>query len=342
MAKAKKLPSGNWRVRVFSHKDRDGKAHYESFTAATRAEAEMQAAEFAATRKRKKRNDLTVSEAIDGYIKAKTWFLSPSTINGYMKLQTTRYKRIEHLKLTELDNETMQTYISKLSSKVSPKTVRNAYALLSSSIGMYEPDLTFKVSFPAKKKTKPVSPSDDDVRKLYADAGPRMKIYMGFAMIGLRRGEICALEYSDIVDGVAHVHRDMVEDPEGGWIIKEIPKTSESDRYVRLPGELLGRIGTGNGRIVTCAPNAITEGFVRLRKKHNLSIRFHDLRHYFASIAAVLGVPDIYAADLGGWSRNADVMKSVYQNNIESMSDYYGRQMAEHMDKIMGSEKNKK
>ncbi len=46
-------------------------------------------------------------------------------------------------------------------------------------------------------------------------------MYMGFAMIGLRRREICALTYEDIVDGISHVHSDMVENPEGRWIIKE-------------------------------------------------------------------------------------------------------------------------
>ena len=36
MAKAKKLPSGNWRVRVYSHTTPDGQKKYESFTASTK------------------------------------------------------------------------------------------------------------------------------------------------------------------------------------------------------------------------------------------------------------------------------------------------------------------
>ena len=51
MAKAKKLPSGNWRARV-SYTDPDGKRRYQSFTAATKKEAEYAAAEFALDRKR--------------------------------------------------------------------------------------------------------------------------------------------------------------------------------------------------------------------------------------------------------------------------------------------------
>ena len=51
MPKAKKLPSGSWRCRVYSYTDADGKKHQESFTAPTKAEAEMMAAEYA-TKKR--------------------------------------------------------------------------------------------------------------------------------------------------------------------------------------------------------------------------------------------------------------------------------------------------
>lgn len=47
MAKAKKLPSGNWRVRIYSHTDVQGKKHYESFTASTKQQAEMMGAKFA-------------------------------------------------------------------------------------------------------------------------------------------------------------------------------------------------------------------------------------------------------------------------------------------------------
>ena len=73
-----------------------------------------------------------------------------------------------------------------------------------------------------------------------------------------------------------------------------------------------------------------------LRDKLGLNgIRFHDLRHYFASSAAVLGIPDIYTADMGGWQRGGSVMKSVYQNNITSMSEYYSRKIADHMDGVI-------
>lgn len=39
MAKAKQLPSGNWRVQVYDYTDSIGKRHYKSFTAETKKEA---------------------------------------------------------------------------------------------------------------------------------------------------------------------------------------------------------------------------------------------------------------------------------------------------------------
>ena len=90
MANARKLPSGNWRVRVFSHRDSTGKAHYESFTASTKAEAEMQAAQFKSSNRHRKTLDLTVSEAIEGYITAKEGVLSPATVRLYRQMQRRR------------------------------------------------------------------------------------------------------------------------------------------------------------------------------------------------------------------------------------------------------------
>ena len=80
MATAKKLPSGNWRVQVFSHTDGTGKRRYESFTAPTKREAELMAEEFGAKKDRRAKHNLRVGEVIDGYITAKTAVLSPSTI----------------------------------------------------------------------------------------------------------------------------------------------------------------------------------------------------------------------------------------------------------------------
>lgn len=336
MAKAKKLPSGSWRAQVYSYTDKDGKKHRESFTAATKAEAEMMAAEYAAGKSRKLKNNLTVKEAISGYIEVKEGVLSPSTIAGYAKMLRNNYKGIEDKRINSLRSEDMQRFVSDLASDHSSKTVSNAYNLLTAAIGMYAPDLTFKVTMPPRRKRRPASPDNDAVKSLFDAAHHKLKIAIGFGMVGLREGEIAALEYSDLEGDLIHVWRDVVRDRTGKWVVKEMPKTEDGDRYVRLPGFLLELIGEGEGRIDPVRPSTISKQFAELRDKLELNgIRFHDLRHYFASSAAVLGIPDIYTADMGGWQRGGSVMKSVYQNNITSMSEYYSRKIADHMDGVI-------
>lgn len=336
MAKAVKLPSGSWRCRVYSFTDADGKKHRESFTAPTKAQAEMLAAEYAANKHRRIRHDMTVAEAIDGYIKAKEAVSSPSTIRGYRQMQKTRYDSIDRKKIRALTSEDMQIFISKLVKKdLSPKTVRNVYGLLVSSVALYDDSARFKVTFPAKQKKRQESPSDDVISMLNRAASDQMKVCIALGCRSVRRGEICALKYEDINNGVAHIHADMVKDSDGNWVYKEIPKTSDSDRFVKVPD-----LGEGEGFIVKWTPDSITKRFIDLRNSLGLTIRFHDLRHYFASTAAVLQIPDIYTADLGGWQRDGKTMKAVYQNNIKSMSDYYAKKMEDHISSVLKEDAN--
>ena len=67
MAKAKKLPSGNWNVKVFSHIE-NGKRKYESFTAESKAEAEYLASQFKHEKEERQSGNITVKEAMDRYM----------------------------------------------------------------------------------------------------------------------------------------------------------------------------------------------------------------------------------------------------------------------------------
>ena len=93
-------------------------------------------------------------------------------------------------------------------------------------------------------------------------------------------------------------------------------------------------IGTGSPEnfIIDIKPNAIGNAFLRLKKKLGIDIRFHDLRHYFASLAKVLDIPDNYTANLGGWRNGSKVLKDVYQNNIVSMNEMYAKRINEHLE----------
>lgn len=334
MPNAKKLPSGSWNVRVYSHKDKNGKKIYESFTASTKRQAELMAAEFKAGKRLRVDDNKTVLEAVAGYISAKEGVLSPSTVRGYERM-VKYYEPIEHIKIYQLTNERVQIFVSDLSRCLSPKTVSNIFGLLSSSIGLYLPDKRIKVTLPKIIHQKSLSPSDEDVRALYEAACEELKKCIALSAYGsMRRGEISALRYSDIDGSTLFIHADLVKDKGGEWIYKE-PKTPDSIRYKRVPDEVVGLLGTGepDEYVVKWLPDTITKRFIDLRKKHGVSIRFHDLRHYYASIGAALGIPDLYLAESGGWKQNSKVLKSVYQNKITPISEAFEKKLNDHFSK---------
>lgn len=342
MATAKKLPSGSWRVLAYLGKDAAGRPIRMSFTADTKKEAEYQAAEYIAKNQKAHDKDLKVKEAIDRYITAKTAVLSPSTIRAYRSYQRTHYDGIGKKRVYKLTTEDMQLFISGLTlDGVNAKTVANIYGLLASSVALFRPDTVFRVKLPTRKKKARQSPSDGVVCDLFRKADSELQKCIALAAFGsLRRGEICALKHCDL-DGLRlTVHADMVMDENGEWIYKDIPKTSESNRLVTLPPEVVALIGDGmdDDYIIGISPSRVSDRFIKLCKRLGIdNVRFHDLRHYYASIGAVLGVPDTYLSSFGGWRSDSPVMKTIYQGTIEDQTAIYASAMTAHFSNLMNS-----
>lgn len=340
MASAYRLPSGKWRVLVFSHVDENGKRKYESFTAATKQEAENQARKFSNNKIRNSSSGLSVEDAIEGYIKAKTGVLSPSTIRTYRGMQKKYYKQLAKIKILKLTNEDIQLMISELTQTVSAKTIKNIYALLCASIAFYSSDIKFNVSLPTARKKTSNSPSNEDVQMLFKMALPWLQKCIALAAFGgMRRGEIAAIKYKDVADDAIFIHADLVMDEDNKWVYKDLPKNQSSVRIVRLPREVIAMIGKGNPEdyIIGYNPNTISKMFIKLRDRLGVDVRFHDLRHYYASIGAVLNIPDIVLADFGGWRHDSPVMKTVYQGNISDISEGYSKKMINYFRDVMNS-----
>lgn len=346
MPNAKKLPSGNWRCRVYSHTDSSGKKHYESFTASTKVQAEMMASKFANDNDHKRSEDITVEQALKNYMESNRNVLSPSTLYGYEEA----YKRLKdfyHLRIRKVNSAQAQNVISHLVDKgYSPKTVKNTYAFFKASLAFSGAETNFRIHLPSTVKKPQNAPENEDIQVLYENANDTMKLAILFGCLSLRRGEISALKYGDLKDNALFVHSDMVWGTDRKWHYKEVPKTDASYRTVYLPDFMLEMIGKGNPKdyIMDVKPNAIGNGFLRLKKKVGVDIRFHDLRHYFASLAKVLDVPDTYTASLGGWRNGSKVLKEVYQNNIVSLNEVYAGKINKHLESMTRNmtRKNKK
>ena len=339
MPTAKKLPSGSYRVRIYSHTDPSGKQIYQSFTAPTKEQAELHALEWKNKHDRHQITALTVYEAVEGYINAKEGVLSPSTIRGYVKILKNNYTPIGNVRIDKLTSETLQIFISDLSKEKSPKTVRNIYGLLVAAIGLYLPDRVFRITLPQKSIKKEFSPSNEDVSALYESASPELKKCIALAAFGsLRRGEICALTFSDLNGNTLSITKDMIQGKDNKWVVKDIPKTAASVREVRLPQKVVDLLGSGepNEKIIKYKnPGSITQCFTKLRDRMGVNIHFHQLRKFYASIGAVLGIPDTFLSDFGGWSKSSKVMKDVYQHKIVSMSDLYANKLSDYFNEII-------
>lgn len=318
MATAKKTSSGNWRIQILDYIDAEGKKHKKSFTASTKKEAEYQAAQYLATREDHRPENISVGEAIRRYIDSKAAVLSPSTIRGYRSLEKTAYEGISRQRINKLNNTIVQVWISRFSDGRTPKTVRNAFGLLISALDMFAPDLRLKVTLPQKQRPELYTPSDDDIKLLLDHIkGKELEIAVMLAAFGpLRRGEICALESSDIHGRTVSVSKSMVLDADKTWRIKP-PKTYGGYREIDFPQFVINRMAGIQGRIIQATPDQITHRFRRaLKSAHLPDFRFHDLRHYSAAIMHVVGMSDQYIMRRGGWSSD-HVMKSVYRNVID-------------------------
>lgn len=334
MATVKKLPSGNWNAISYYKDPITGKVSRPSFTASSKSEAVRMAVEWEIEKKALPQ-EMTVRECIERYINVKEKALSESTIRVYRIMQSRYYSNIERISIKKLSDEDMQAFISDMCKTHSPKTTRNAYALLESSVSMFS-RRQFRVTLPQKKNTELHIPNDDQVKILIDNACHSLKIAIALAATGTcRAGEVCALYYRDVdySNNTIHVHADMIKNSANEWIIKDIPKTSASERYIPLPDAVMQLIGTGDPDqlIYGRKPSAIDSGFYRLRERVGIQCRFHDLRHYAASIMHALGIPDQYIMERGGW-KSDNVLKSVYRNTLSDQSAKFARVANDHFE----------
>lgn len=338
MAKAKKLPSGSWRCLVYSHSEpkftKDGKPVldnngkqklrkvYESFTSddpspAGKREAERRAAMFAAGKEDKtKPSALTFGEALDKYIDSRENVLSPRTVMDYKRIRKNDLQELMDVKISRITQDLIQQAINAdVAKHHSPKTVRNNHGLISAVLRQYRPDFALNTALPKKVRPELYIPSDAEIQCLMAYVtGTEMELPILLAAFGpMRRGEICALETSDIDGCVVHVRRNMILKPDHTWITKA-PKSYAGDRYIEYPEFVAQKWAGMNGRITNLNPNNITDKFRYVLKGAGLQhFRFHDLRHYSASIQHALGIPDAYIMQRGGWG-NDGVLKAVYRH----------------------------
>ena len=263
-----------------------------------------------------------------------------STLSSYGSI--VRRRLIPHfgkMSLSEIGYDQVQSFVTELAKEVAVKTLHNVIICLrvmlvgkkgSSAVkrGFLRHDPTRGVEMPTKDQKQVVPPTPQEVWKL-VDAGeeiggPGRDMIFVDAFTGLRRNEILALQYSDIdwtnkelVINKA-VSKTKVSDGVRKWEWRiGPPKSRKSNRRVAAAEavlELLRRLradakdssgqvflGPGGKRM---DPDYFDQFiFGRVAAHAGLpNVRFHDLRHFFASMLIAQGESAKYVCDQMGHS----------------------------------------
>ena len=332
---ARKLPSGSWFVRVRI----DGKDI--GITRDTEKAAIAEAMAVKAGAKRVERHSaytMTVREAVGEYIRAREHALSPSTIRGYVEKARNHFPTIMDRSIARLSVRDYQRAID--TERCSPKTLKNAWSLVSSAIKEQtgsSPDVHLPQ---VPKNTHAFLQPEEIALFLEAAEGDSEEIAILLALHGLRRSEILSLQWSDVdlKRGVLHVRGAVVYDSSGALIRKDTNKNTSSRRDVPI---MIPRLETllrlqkeKSGPVVHCYPNTIQRHIDKICGRAGLPrVGTHGLRHSFASLAYHLGVPEKVAMELGGWS-DYQTMRNIYTHIAKSdlkkfssaLSDFYAGQ----------------
>ena len=309
MASIRKLPSGRWQIRKMQH----GQVYSLIVDTKPRTkEADRLIDDLINSNPDPRHDSFEVCAA--KYIEDRSSVLSPATVREYKAMLRLLPSWFLHKPAGLITAEDVQIYVNQL--HASPKTVRNKHGFVSSVLRVYHPALVLHTKLPQKEKQDVYIPTDEDVQRLIRlidEHSPDMSIAVRLACFGLRRGEICALTADDLgEDNVLTISKDMVMNENKEWVIKP-PKTPESNRKITLPDYLADMI-RAKGSIYKGHPGGLSKQLDRLQKRAGMEhFSLHKLRHYFASNAHTLGIPDAYILKLGGWKTD-NVMKNVYRH----------------------------
>lgn len=348
MATAKKLPSGNWRVQLYCGKDENGKRLYESFTAPTRKEAERMAATFNGDRKQRAADRaagrITLAQAMDEFIETcRATGKSPSTLNGYASMRRT-YGDLLSMTINAIRVQDVQKAVNTwLKDGQSPKSIRNKIAILTPTLRAMGVSLDLSaLQLPKKQEKEMVIPQDEDVQKMISvlrqkDTDLFLAVLLA-STLGLRRSEICALEWKDIdfKEGTLSVNKALVLGDDGLLHTKET-KTRAGTRTLFVAPDVLSELAKHrqlSGRLIHISPNMITARYATLTKSLDIPGRFHDLRHYMASVMAALNIPERYAVEIMGHA-TTDMLHRVYQHTMEKKRDAVYQAIDDHSKQVV-------
>lgn len=340
----KKLPSGAYRMQI----QIDGRRY--SITESSPKLVKQKARELFTQSNHDKRTNMTVSDAIAKYIELREPFLSPSTVRGYKAVSKLYLQDLMNRPLDLLTQENITlAIVNDVKAGVARKTIVNTTGLISAMIKMFRPSFHPEFPLPPKEYNEIQIPTEAEMIRIWTEMysgkyNPSLPISLLLASwLGLRMSEILGLRFEDFSDDHVTVRTAIVRGVNG--IVKKSPKSYAGYRRIKVPPEISAMVANmprTNDRefIVTVDRSTINRNFNRLCR--NLGIRqyrIHDLRHFSASEALSLQIPNKYQMKRMGHS-SEDMLQTVYQHVMRDKEDGYADIMDNHMGKLYAQATN--
>ena len=320
----RKLSSGNYFIQL-----RLGGVSY-PVTASTAKECKRQAALIKAEHGAGKRikpqhiDNMTLRQAIDHYIARRSNVLSPSTIDGYRRIQKNRFQSVMDKKVKDISD--WQKICNAESHLCAPKTLKNAYGLITSVLNE-NGIATQKVKLPqAITNARDWLEPDQIITLVNHVRGKNEELSVLFALHGLRRSEIGGLTWENInlKNNLITIRGAVVANEKHQFVLQE-NKAKTKHQIRTVPNndspklaDALKRVKNKSGSVMTCNPGntnlqaainkACKEAGLPKSGTHGLRIFRGGLAYHLKLRPAKMEIKEAF----GGWADNQRTMEKIY------------------------------
>lgn len=328
MATARKLPSGNYRIRVYDKRTNK----YMSFTAETKKLAEKKASDYLFGKVIAASNN-SIRAMAEEYIELRSNKLSPSTIEKYKKsIDKQLSDDFLDISIDKLTDKDIIAEVNRLAGHYAPKTIRNTMNFILPIIREERPDLARHIDLPKIQKRMKEYPRAEEIMRLFRGDQYELEVLLALCC-SLRKEEIRGLKPSDLKNGVLTINRVKIDTAEG-VVVRDEAKTVDSRRRIALKPFIAKLYQERTGEwILPTSGNSLYRHYKRVMAKAGYDLCFHDLRHINASEMKALNIPDKYAMERGGWSTD-NILKSVYQSTFSDERKRYDEIIDQHFEHI--------
>ena len=344
---------GRWEGRIYTGKAEDGRRKYKAFFGKTREEAEKKMSAYAAKTEQKVNPPVVFSNLFFEWLKSARIRVKESTAANYtMKAKKHILPVFGDRMISDISPKAIYEFIErKQREKLSNRYIADILVLMKSVFKFAVK--TYQCSNPMDgialpKKRQPEIRLLDTAQQrqlwkyIYVNQNPTtLGIAISLSM-GLRIGELCALQWSDIdmekriltVRKTIQRIQTRGEDKKTKLVTTE-PKSESSKRTMPIPEDLYsllskfqkhGDIYLLSGSKKPVEPRTMQYRFSSILKNVKLpSIHYHALRHMFATNCIRLGFDVKALSELLGHSTVEITLNRYVHSSFEQKIEYMNR-----------------